>query len=196
VTLRGHTEEVVAATFSPDGKRVATASADSTARIWNVRTGASRQLSDHTGPLTSLAFNRDGSLLATGSTDSDARVWDGRSGKAIAALRIHSGAVTDVAFSADGRWVATAGPLSAGIWETKKRGVWPDRPIYLLHGSAAPPSARALDTLAFSPRGWRLVTGWRNGDVRTFDCRLCAGLKELTAIGRSRLREIVRVTKP
>ncbi len=196
VTLRGHTEEVVAATFSPDGKRVATASADSTARIWNVRTGASRQLSDHTGALTSLGFNRDGSLLATGSTDSDARVWDGRSGEAIAALRIHSGAVTDVAFSADGRWVATAGPLSAGIWETKKRGVWPDRPIYLLRGSAAPPSARALDTLAFSPRGWRLVTGWRNGDVRTFNCKLCGGMKDLTAIGRSRLREIVRLTKP
>jgi WD40 repeat protein len=195
VVLRGHTDEVVAAAFSPDGKRVATASADFTARIWNVRTGESRELSGHTGALTSLAFSRDGSRLVTGSTDSDARVWDERSGAEVAVLRIHSGAVTDVAFSADGRWVATAGPLAAGVWETKKRGVWPDRPIYLVRGSAAPLSARALDTVAFSPRGWRLVTGWRVGDVRTFNCRLCGGIKQLTAIGRARLHEIVH-SKP
>ncbi len=197
VTLTGHTDEVVAAAFSPDGKRVATASADFTARLWNVRTGKSRELSGHTGALTSLAFSRDGSLLATGSADSDARVWDGRSGTELAVLRSASGPVTDVSFSADGRWLATAAPSAAVIWEMRKGGAWPSRPIYLIRGSKAPaPNLRALDTLAFSPRGWRLVTGWRNGDVRTFDCKLCAGLKELTAIGRSRLREIVRVTKP
>ena len=189
--LRGHSEEVVAAVFSPDSKRVATASADFTARIWDVRTGSSHELAGHTGVLNALAFNRGGSLLATAGGDNDVRVWNGVSGKEVAVLRIHSGAVTDVAFSADGRWLASAGPLAAGIWETRKHGTWPALPQYLVRGSAPP----RLDHVAFSPRGWQLLTGWRNGAVRLYNCRLCGGTLQLSAIARGQLGEIVR-TKP
>lgn len=38
-TLRGHTDHVVVATFSPDSRRVLTASSDKTARLWEVATG-------------------------------------------------------------------------------------------------------------------------------------------------------------
>src|SRR5436305_1984388 len=40
VTLGGHTGSVAAAAFSPDGKRVVTASWDRTARVWDATTGA------------------------------------------------------------------------------------------------------------------------------------------------------------
>jgi WD40 repeat protein len=185
--LRGHTGAIVALVFTRDGKRLGTASADSTARIWDVRSGASTELRGHTSGLTSLAFNPDGSLLATASIDADARVWNARSGKEVAVLRIHVGSVNDIAFSADGRWLATAGPQAAGIWETRKTGAWPALPIYLVR---APPPR--LDHLAFSSHGWRLVMGWRDGAIRTYDCRLCGGIKQLTGIGRARLREIVK----
>ena len=184
--LRGHTGAIVALVFSRDGKRLGTASADSTARIWDVRSGASKELQGHTSGLTSLAFNPDGSLLATASIDADARVWNARSGKEVAVLRIHVGSVNEIAFSADGRWLATAGPQAAGIWETRKKGAWPALPIYLVR---APPPR--LDHLVFSSRGWRLAMGWRDGAIRTYDCRLCGGIKQLTGIGRARLREIV-----
>jgi WD40 repeat protein len=186
LTLRGHGSAIVAATFAPDGKHVATASGDTTARIWDVRSGKSVELRGHTAALTALAFNGNGSLLATGAADSDARVWNAHSGREVALLRIHAGPVNDVAFSADGRWLATAGPQAAGIWETRQRGKWPTLPIYLVR---APPPR--LDNLAFSEQGWRLVTGWRGGAVRVYDCRICGGIQQLTGIGRSRLREIV-----
>jgi WD40 repeat protein/flagellar biosynthesis GTPase FlhF len=190
VLLKGHTDEVVAAAFSPDGTRVATASADSTARIWNSRTGKSVELVGHSAGLTALAFNNDGSLLATTGTDTDIRVWNGRSGAEVAVLRGHSGVVNDVTFSADGRWIASAGPLSAGIWQVRKRGAWPDTPLYFVDGDAA--RTPRLDHVAFSPKGWRLLTGWRLGNVRVFDCAVCGGLKELQAIAKSRLKQIVR----
>jgi WD40 repeat protein len=190
VLLRGHGDEVVAAVFSPDGRRVATASADSTARIWNARTGTSVELSGHSAALSALAFNNDGSLLATTGTDTDIRVWNGRSGAEVAVLRGHSGGVNDITFSADGRWIASAGPLSAGIWQVRKSGAWPDTPLYFVDGDTA--RTPRLDHLAFSPRGWRLLTGWRLGNVRVFDCALCGGVKELQAIAKSRLKEIVR----
>jgi WD40 repeat protein len=190
LVLRGHRDEVVAAVFSPDGTRVATASADSTAWIWSARTGKSVELAGHSAALTALAFNNDGSLLATTGVDTDIRVWNGRSGAEVAVLRGHSGVVNDVTFSADGRWIASAGPLSAGIWQVRKRGAWPDTPLYFVDGDAA--RTPRLDHVAFSPKGWRLLTGWRLGNVRVFDCAVCGGLKELQAIAKPRLRQIVR----
>jgi WD40 repeat protein len=159
---------------------------DFTARIWDLRTGESRLLDEHSAGVTALAFSPDGSLLATASADTSARVWKASSGKQVARLQIHSGAVTDVAFSGDGRWLATAGPASVGIWQTRKTGTWPDY-FELVRGPAPP----RLDHVAFSPKGWRLLTAWRSGSVRYYDCRLCARVPQLSAIARARLHQIV-----
>jgi len=186
--LKGHTDDVVKAAFSPDGRRVATASADATARIWNVQTGqAEHVLGNHTDALTALAFSPDGSQLATASADRDARIWNVRTGDELALLRIHVSAVTDIAFSFDGRWVATAGPTAAAIWKARQHGRWQTLPVYLVRGPTRP-----LNTVAFSPLGWHLAMGSRDGSVRTYDCRLCGGIKQLAAIGAVRLAEIVR----
>lgn len=186
-TLTGHTGAVLVAAFSPNGRHVATASADSTARIWNPQTGASEHaLTEHTAALTALAFSPDGRQLATSSSDKDVRVWNVKSGAQLALLRVHAGPVLDVAFSADGRWIASAGPSAAGIWKTRKSGQWLTFPVYLVRGPTRP-----LSHVAFSPRGWNLAIGSRDGSVRTFDCHLCGGVKQLAAIGAARLAEIV-----
>ena len=76
-SLQGHTARVNSAAFSPDGKRVVTASDDSTARVWDAATGqplASPQ--GHTAWVNSAAFSPDGKRVVTASVDNTARVWD------------------------------------------------------------------------------------------------------------------------
>ncbi len=75
--LKGHTNSVRSAAFSPDGTRIVTASQDSTARVWDAVMGASlAELKGHKGPLVSAAFSPDGTRIVTPSDDKTARVWD------------------------------------------------------------------------------------------------------------------------
>ena len=76
-TLIGHTAEVSGIAFSPDRRRIATASYDRTIKLWDTATGSQVfTLRGHTGGLLVLAFSPDGQRIVSGAIDSTARVWD------------------------------------------------------------------------------------------------------------------------
>jgi WD40 repeat protein len=73
-----HHSRVVAVTFSPEGKTLASGSADATVRLWDVTT---RQplgdpLRGHSKDVLSVAFSPDGKTLASASQDGTVRLWD------------------------------------------------------------------------------------------------------------------------
>jgi tRNA A-37 threonylcarbamoyl transferase component Bud32 len=77
LTLKGHTDAVHSATFSPDGSRVLTGSQDRTAKVWDAKSGAELlTLKGHTDGVNSATFSPDGSRVLTASNDSTAKVWD------------------------------------------------------------------------------------------------------------------------
>jgi len=107
-TLRGHGGDVGAVAFSPDGGRLATASADHTLRIWDLGTGrVLRSLKVHNAPVTALAWSNNGAMLASASTAGTANVIT-TEGALVTELRLAS-PLAAIAFSPDGRRFATGG---------------------------------------------------------------------------------------
>jgi WD40 repeat protein len=75
--LRGHTERVEGLACSPDGRRLATGSADRTIKLWDTTTGEEVfTLRGHTAGVLCVAFSPDGRRIASGGWDRTVRVWD------------------------------------------------------------------------------------------------------------------------
>jgi WD40 repeat protein len=79
-----HKAGILSVAFSPDSRRVVTASADFTAVVWDFATG--RQVAGplkHEDQVRRAAFSPDGRWIVTASADKTARVWDAASGTAL-----------------------------------------------------------------------------------------------------------------
>src|ERR671932_761865 len=76
IQLKGHEGSVKSASFSPDGKRIVTASFDGTARVWDLSGKQLVELTGHEGYVYSASFSPDGGRIVTAGADKTARVWE------------------------------------------------------------------------------------------------------------------------
>jgi WD40 repeat protein len=108
--LKGHTDVIVGLSFSPDGNRLISGSADKTVRIWNVRTQQILHvLKGHTDFIYAVAFSPDGSIAVTGSYDNTLKLWNAKSGSLIKTLKGHTNKIKSVAFTPNGKYILSGG---------------------------------------------------------------------------------------
>jgi WD40 repeat protein/tRNA A-37 threonylcarbamoyl transferase component Bud32 len=152
-----HGGEVLAVAFSPEGRRLLTASADRSARLWDVSTGS--PLSPplrHGGPVRAAAFNRAGTLVATAADDGLVRCWDALTGAPFGAPVPVGAPVAALGFGPDGSTVAAAGGAGGLFLWDAATGL----PAHEPDGHDARTS-----TVAFAPDGATLAVAFDDGRV-------------------------------
>jgi WD40 repeat protein/transcriptional regulator with XRE-family HTH domain len=122
---QAHTDTVSALAFSPDERRLASGSCDSTITLWELERGtlSGGQVSPlwtvwQTNSVQSLAFAPDGRTLASSSgNDAIVRLWDAQSGTPLETLP-HPAPVFSLTWSPDGRLLASGGfDKRIRVWE-------------------------------------------------------------------------------
>ncbi len=171
----GHSRLVTSVSYSPDGLKFASASADKTVRVWDGRTGGNvTTLTGHSGTVNSVIFSADGSRLVSASKDKTIRLWDAKTFDHIATLEGHSVAVYSIALSTDSSRLASASGDEAVRLQDKTWNhvvqLWDGKTgnhLATLEGHSAP-----VQCVAFSPDGSTLVSASEDHTIRLWDGKM------------------------
>jgi len=171
--MHGHTGSVMAVTFSNSGRRLASASGDRTARIWDVAT----QQALAVGPLNciglaySVAFSPDDELVAAGDDSGRVYLWRTDTGEpAHKPLHADDEIVWSLAFSPDGAQIVVGGNDNAArIWD-----IAAGQYLFVLQGHTS-----SIFSVAWSIDGCVIATGSEDTTLRLWNAITGAPLATL-----------------
>ncbi|MFO0867275.1 MAG: WD40 repeat domain-containing protein [Gemmataceae bacterium] len=126
--------------FSPDGKTIATASFDGTARLWDAMGEPISEPMRHRDRVVGILFSPDGKSLLTASSDGSARVWSATHGEPLTPFLQHGSPVTHAAFHPNSSIVAVG--CAAGVvrlWNVEPKAL--ERPAFKLQDLLPAPTA-------------------------------------------------------
>ncbi len=150
--LKGHMDVVFDLAFSPDGKLLASGSADESVRVFQIDDNPRElaELKGHKDHVYGVAFSPDGSRLVSGGDDNELRLWRTTNGSLVRRMRGHTGRVRSLAYSPDGKYIVSGSwDMTIKLWDGKT-------------GKFIKNLATAETTpigLSFSPDGTKVVSG-------------------------------------
>jgi len=150
-SLRGHTDYVGRIAWSPDGRLLASPSADQTIRLWDSETGEClRTLTGHSDVVYAVAFDPSGQGLASAGLDECVMLWSTAAFHWRRLLGKHRNGAFTVAFDTANRFLVSGGnDGSIKVWNPASGGL-----LYSLNGHAG-----SVNSVAFASPDQRLASG-------------------------------------
>ena len=210
---RSFRNPLVAAAFSPDGRRVLTAACvyPGWPTVHETDTGKeTAALKGHQGPSGAAAWSPDGHSLVTAAFDGTACVWDADSYQLLHTLRGHKDAIGLVVFSPDGKRVLTVGDGAAYVFQEKENritaqageGTGPTARVWDVEGGTELTAFKFPGTnwwpvraAAWSPDGKWVVTGG-NGHSLTSGGSRSGGFPEFPLVWDAAKGELALIVAP
>lgn len=125
-TLEGHSEAILQCAFSPDSTMLASASGDTTVRLWDLNTESPAFTCEgHKGWVLFVAFSPDGKTLASGGMDNNILIWDAKTGEQLGKpLKGHKKFITSISWeplikmTEERRLASSSKDMTVRIWCT------------------------------------------------------------------------------
>jgi len=172
-SLRGHTGRVQHLDFHPqaccptgpseDSANLATASVDSSAMIWSLKSSKPlRTLEGHKSRLCRVKWHPQGRHVGTTSFDTTWRLWDVETGAELLLQEGHARQTYGLAFHPDGSLVASGDLGSVGhVWDLRS-----GKSIFMMQKHV-----KGILSMDWSPNGWTLATASDDHTVLIWDLR-------------------------
>jgi len=159
-TLRGHTDYISLIAWSPNGRILASSSADGTIRLWDAETGESLRIIDgHKRGVWCVAFDPTGEVLASGDDDC-VKLWETNSGNLLNILEMNTEGAVSLAFDPMGHTLASGTyDNTVKLWETTSGKL-----LHTLKGHT-----ESVGRVAFDPTGHTLASGSQDGTVKIWE---------------------------
>jgi WD40 repeat protein len=172
---QGVSDHVVAVSFSPDGKHLASGSYDGSVILWDAASReVIRKFEAKAGKVYSVAFSPDGKVLASGHDQGDIKLWDVASGRLLQSLKEDAFSVYSLIFTPNGRLLAARSGFAINLWDLAKGNM-----VRSLKGAGS--AAISFSSMAMSPDGTEIVSGDGDGSIRVWDVAEGKQIQEIEA---------------